>query len=339
MSCDILKQGQKQVPYARQEDYSSLMLFIENKMLEFMGCTNGRLISFTASGTGAMESVVSNIVGENDKVLVIHGGGFGKRWIEILNFYGAQKILQFEVGFGKQPDYELLNKILSKDKPSIVFCQHHETSSGELFNINLIGSMCKKVGSIFVVDAISSFLADEVNMTKDHIDIMITSSHKGLCIPPGLSFVALNERALNINFINRGLYFNFEKNLASLNRGQPLFSPASQIFFQLAIRLRIISDLGVQSVIANVREKALSFRNIVADEGYSFVPQVASNSLTSFFIKNNTKHLVNELKIKGFYVMESSMPRQIRVAHANETSIETHKKLAETIITLEKKAI
>lgn len=81
-----------------------------------------------------------------------------------------------------------------------VLCQHHETSTGQLFDLKKISAICRKHNVSLVVDAISSFLSDDLDMEELNIDICITSSQKGLNIAPGLSFLFLSPRILQTDF-------------------------------------------------------------------------------------------------------------------------------------------
>ena len=79
-------------------------------------------------------------------------------------------------------------------KYSVFLVNLHETSTGQLYDIELIKKFCQKNDILLVVDAISTFLADDFSMRKNGIDVAIISSQKGLCLSAGLAFVAMSER-------------------------------------------------------------------------------------------------------------------------------------------------
>lgn len=330
---EILLVGSRQVPYARTEGFGELVLSCERDLLRLLGCSSGQVIPFTASGTGAMEAAVVNLLGENDRVLVLSGGTFGERWAELVRRYSHSRMDVCEIGY--QPDYENLEQRIRNGGYRAVFMQHHETSTGSLYDVARIGAVCREVGTLCVVDVIGSFLADPFYMDEMHVDVAITSSQKGLCLPPGLSFVALNDIARKAIRGHSGLYFDFKENLASLDRGQPLFSPPSLLFLQLRKRLDAIPSPDV--VISQVAAKARAFRNCLVADRRAMIPTVASNCLTSFRVSGDARRLCRALECDGWYVLPSREGDQIRVAHLGETTEHDHIALYTRISNLENK--
>ena len=330
---EILSIGSGQVPYARTQAFGDLVLSCEKDLLRLLGCSSGRVIPFTASGTGAMEAAVANLVGENDRVLVLSGGNFGERWAELVRRYPHSRLDVDEIGY--QPDYEKLERRIRDGGYRAVLMQHHETSTGALYDVARIGSVCREVGSLCVVDAIGSFLADPFCMDEMHVDVAILSSQKGLCLPPGLSFVALNEIARAAIHGHGGLYFDFISNLGSLDRGQPLFSPPSLLYLQLRKRLDSIPSPDV--VIRQVAAKARAFRRCLEADRRAMIPSVASSCLTSFRVSGDARSLCLTLEGEGWYILPSKEPDQIRVAHLGATTELDHQTLYGKLLKLENK--
>jgi aspartate aminotransferase-like enzyme len=292
IDADVLAVGGEPVPYARTDEFAATTLESERWLLELLGCTGGRLVSYTASGTAAMEAVISNFVTPADRILAIEGGTFGRRWVEMLRGYPHASLNVVSVPFGEDPDYDALERQIAGERYGFLFMQHHETSSGVRFDVARLGAACRAAGTLFAVDAISSFLADDFSMDRFGIDAAVLSSHKGLCLPPGLGFVALSSRALEVPFQKRNVYFDFAENLKSLSRGHPLFTPAVQLYLQLHKRLDTIRARGVDAVIAEVRNKADRFRNLLAAEGRPIIARTPSSCLTSFNLRCPARDLV-----------------------------------------------
>ena len=185
---DILAIGAQQLPYMRTSFFSQVVKESEQMLLNLIGCAQGKAIFYTGSGTGAMDAVVANYVSSKQKALVIAGGSFGYRWRDLCSYYKCAHFVH-ELKFGVDINYDELESVIKDEQPDVLLCQHHETSSGQLFNIKRIGKLCKKYQVSLVVDVISSFLADPFNMDECGVDICITSSQKGLNILPGLSIV------------------------------------------------------------------------------------------------------------------------------------------------------
>lgn len=331
---DILQIGSQQIPYMRTEMFSNLMKESEEMLLELIGCNNGKLISYTASGTGAMDAVITNYISKKKKVFVIAGGAFGQRWKSLCQYYNIPFTL-YEVPFAKDIDYCDLEKEINRNKPEALLCQHHETSTGQLFNLKKISTICKKNDTSLVVDAISSFLADPLNMDELNIDICITSSQKGLNIPPGLSFVALSQHILQDKFSNSNYYFDFNENLKNLQRGQTPFSPATTLFLQLHKRLSQNIILGTDAIINTVRERALFFRTLCKQYNWEMPVETPSNCITAFFVKQNQNIIIKELIKKDIYIMPGSTPGYFRVSHLGIQNTKDLIHLAKTIYEIE----
>lgn len=258
----ILQIGGKPFPYMRTAQFSELVKDSERMLLHLINCPEGRVIFYTASGTGAMDAVVANYVSQCEKAFILVGGSFGHRWKNLCDYYHCPNEI-FEVPFARDIDYVQLEERVRASCPDVFLCQHHETSTGQLYDMEKISAICKKYEVSLVVDAISSFLSDTLDMSGWGIDICITSSQKGLNIAPGLSFLFLSPRVLQTVFSHKSYYFDFEENLKNLERGQTPYSPATTLFLQLHARLQSDMKIGVDNIIASVRAKALYFVNYV----------------------------------------------------------------------------
>lgn len=330
----ILQIGGKPFPYMRTEQFSELVKDSEKMLLDLMHCPSGRVIFYTASGTGAMDAVVANYVSQCKKAFIIAGGSFGYRWKSLCEYYHCPNEV-FAVPFAQDIDYAQLEEAVAASRPDVFLCQHHETSTGQLYNIERISEICKKYGVSLVVDAISSFLSDELDMEVLGIDICITSSQKGLNIAPGLSFLFLSPKILETTFAHRSYYFDFAENLKNLERGQTPYSPATTIFLQLYARLKIDISLGVQQIIASVRSRALYFRSLCKQNGWEMPVEVPSNCITGFFVRKNGDILFKELLKQDIYIMPGGTPGYFRVSHLGVQTTEDLDDLANRIKDIE----
>lgn len=310
----ILQIGGKPFPYMRTEQFSELVKDSERMLLSLINCPDGRVIFYTASGTGAMDAVVTNYVSQFKKAFIIAGGSFGYRWKSLCEYYQCPNEV-FEVPFARDIDYVKLEEAVASSRPDVFLCQHHETSTGQLYDMKQISAICKKYNVSLVVDAISSFLSDELDMSALDIDICITSSQKGLNIAPGLSFLFLSSRILQTDFAHKSYYFDFAENLKNLERGQTPYSPATTLFLQLHARLRSDMALGVNNIIASIRAKALYFRELCRQNGWEMPVEVPSNCITGFFVRRNGDILFKELLKQDIYIMPGGTPDYFRVSH------------------------
>ncbi len=330
----ILKIGGEPFPYMRTASFSKLVQESEQMLLRLIHCPGGRVICYTASGTGAMDAVVSNYVARAGKAFVLAGGTFGMRWKSLCDYYGIPNDV-FHVPFARDVAYEQLEEAVKAARPAVFLCQHHETSSGQLYDLERISSICRKFNVSLVVDAVSSFLTDALDMQGMGIDVCITSSQKGLNIAPGLSFVFLSPGALNRDFAKASYYFDFTENLKNLERGQTPYSPATTLFLQLHARLQKCVMLGTDELIRTARSKAMYFRRLCELNEWELPVENPSNCITGFFVRRNGDILFEELLKRDLYIMPGGTPSYFRVSHSGLQTTDELDELAESIKEIE----
>lgn len=281
MNEDILNLGSIQLPYFRTKEFSNLNLENEKLIKSIVNAEeNSRALFLTASGTGAMEATIMNTFNINDKLLIVNGGSFGERFVEICKIHNIPyEVIELE--YGELLEEKHLEKYNNKGFTGFIV-NIHETSTGVLYNIDLISEFCKKQNLILVVDAISSFLADDYDMKKYNIDITILSSQKALALPPGISIIILNSKMVSKVMNNKinSLYFDLKKYLIDGERGQTPFTPAVGIIIQLNKKLNEINEKGVEYYTKKTKIIADDFRNRIVEMPFKIPNYNLSNALT-----------------------------------------------------------
>lgn len=329
---EILAIAGDQVPYMRTPWFSDLVLACESMLLELLDCPGGRVIPYTASGTAAMDACVGSFVAPRRRALVVNGGTFGARWCEICRFYGVC-FDEFTVPFGRNPDMARLNGLLDSGAYDVLLMQHHETSSGCLYDLESISGICRARGVRLVVDAISSFLADHFSMASWGVDVAVLSSQKGLNLPPGLSFVVLSKPVLDEGRFGRTAFsLDWPSHLVQLARGQTPFSPATHLFMQLHARLTTVQTIGTRRLIGRVSDRAEAFRRLCRAHGWTFSADTMSNSLTGVCLPFPVRPLIHDLLLQQTYVMPSGPENMIRVTHTGTLDSAAHEQLVEEIV-------
>lgn len=279
---EIRKIGYEQVPYFRTEEFSKLMLENEKLIKKFTyAVENDRVVFITGSGTASMEATIMNIFNSNDKVLAINGGSFGQRFVDLLKLHEID-FDEIKLDYGKNLTREELYKYNPSEYTGLVI-NIHETSTGVHYDLDLISEFCKENNLILVVDAISSFLADDINFDKSKIDVLITGSQKALACPPGVSVIVLSERAVNIvnNNNPKTMYLDLKSALKNGERGQTPFTPAVGILIQINKRLNEIEkNGGLENEKNKIAEIALDFRNKIKELPFEIVSDSLSNAVT-----------------------------------------------------------
>ncbi len=311
----------EQLPYFRTDEFSQIMKESETLLKGIIGTSAQSKVAFlTASGTGAMESAVSNTFTSDDEVLVINGGSFGKRFEEICDVHGIGHV-SIELAFGEVLTSQHFDPFEGRDLAGVLV-NVGETSTGQLYDLGLISEFCERNGAFLIVDAISSFLADEYRMDDMGVDMTILSSQKALSLSPGLSIVVMNSEIFErrVSRIRSPIYYlDLANHVSNMERGQTPFTPAVGILLELNGMLRSIAESGVDRRIARTRELADYFRNGVRELGMEIPDYPLSNALTPLLFDGNAKDVYNALRDKyGITVTPSGghlSNRMLRVGH------------------------
>lgn len=283
MSSDAVRAiGADQVPYFRTEEFSDVMFENEKLMLKFARASEAsRVVFLTGSGTAAMEASVMNCLNKKDKALVVNGGSFGHRFVQLLELHGVP-YTEISLKHGKALKKEMLDQYDGRGYTAFVV-NLHETSTGVHYDIDMISDFCKRNGMFLLVDSISSFLADEFDMEKLGVDVMLTGSQKALACPPGVSIIVLSPKAIAriVNNDPKCMYFDLKDALTNGERGQTPFTPAVGILRQINTRLKEIdAEGGVIEENKKIAELAADFRKKIKGLPFEIVSESMSNAVT-----------------------------------------------------------
>lgn len=300
---ETLAIGKEQVPYFRTSEFSALMKENESILKNLFDCTeDSRAVFMTGSGTASMEAGIMNFFGKDDKVLVVNGGSFGHRLVELCALHELS-YEEITLNYGEELTKEKLYSYEGKGFTGMAL-QLCETSTGVLYDMNMVGEFCKKNNIFLFVDAVSGFLADKFSMKNMNVNAAITGSQKALALPPGLSIIMMDQKAVervqNANV--KCMYFNLKDCLKNMERGQTPFTPAVSVLIQLNEKLkRIMKNGGVAEQNKIIAERAEYFRKQIAGLPFKmFVPQsYASNCVTALDAtqcKLNAKEIFEKVK-------------------------------------------
>ena len=282
-SADCVKAiGAQDVPYFRTAEFSNVMFENECLIKEFANAPKDSRVAFiTGSGTASMEAAVMNSFTPDDLVMVINGGSFGQRFVELCDLHSIPYI-EISLPMGTSVTQEDLEQHY-RDGVTGFIVNMHETSTGVLYDMDMIGRFCKEHNLFLLVDAISAFLADEFDMQAIGADIMITGSQKALACPPGISLIVLSPKAIDRvnNTKVKCMYFDLRNALKNGERGQTPFTPAVGTLLQINARLKEIEKAGgAVFEIKRTQELAQDFRDRITDLPFEIVSQSLSNAVT-----------------------------------------------------------
>ena len=352
-SCDAVREiGAQNVPYFRTAEFSEVMLENERLMLKFAGAPAGsRAVFITGSGTASMEASVMNLLTPDDRALVVNGGSFGARFCKICEIHGIpHDEIRLEVG-RKLRDEDLTakdakNSCGDEEREYTAFVVNmHETSTGVLYDMKLIGDYCRRHGLLLIVDCISSFLCDEFNMAELGADVMITGSQKALACPPGVSVIVMSPRALELVEKNepKCMYFDLKDALKNQARGQTPFTPAVGTLLQINARLKEIDAAGGVAVeLKRAKELAEYFRNRIKDLPLEIISESLSNAVTPLHPTNGMSAYDIFLRLKdehGIWICPNGGEQKdmiFRVGHMGNLKVSDYDQLVEALVTVMK---
>src|ERR671930_1425693 len=224
--------------------------------------TSNDVLAFAASGTGALESAVANLVRPGDRILVGAAGKFGERWIQLGEAYGAE-VVRYEPGWGERLDPAEIDRLLTENAGvEVVFATLSETSTGIVHDIQAIAEVVNRHGAILAVDAVSGLGAAELRQDEWGIDVVVAGSQKALMCPPGLGFASVSQRALDYVASRPGgrYYFDWTRTANSQRKGDSPFTPAVGLFMGLDVALDLIEEEGLGDVMARLQLLARATR-------------------------------------------------------------------------------
>ena len=332
---------EKGYTYFRTETYGNMVKECLSKVADMMGANNSTTIYLASSGTGAMDAVVDNCMGVNDRALVINGGSFGHRFCELLEWYKVPYD-SIDLEWNEVVEPKDLEPYNNKGYTAL-FLNLDETSSGKLYDIRLVSDFCKRNNMYLIVDAISAFLADDYDMERDNIDVTIISSQKGLCLSPGMSILSFSNRMVDkikSNSRPDSYYFDFKSYFNNIDRGQTPFTAPVSIMYELKDILGLIENFGGKDAwIKGVNEKAEYFRAKAKKIGLNIPDYPKSNTLTPIYFEDiSANEVVKELREKYELFVNPCggklADRLLRVAHIGNITIEDLDLLVEKIKTV-----
>jgi aspartate aminotransferase-like enzyme len=295
------------------------------KGLQWLYQTKNDVLILASTGTGGMVGAVNNFFNPGDKVLVINGGKFGERWTKIAQAYGLKvEEIVVEWGYSIKPD--AVEAALKKD-PEIkgVFVQATETSTGVYHDIEGLGKVVKNYpDTLFIVDAISALVAQDIKTDEWAIDIMIGGSQKGLMLPPGLAFVSISDKAWKKNETSKmpRFYFNFKKERENLAKNQTNFTSAVTLIIGLNEAIKILQKEGLENVFKRHAKLANATREAVKAMGLGiYSKESPSNSVTAIEMPEGIdgqlvyKTLREKYSITGAGGQDRAKGKIFRLAH------------------------
>jgi len=230
----------------RESEFFDLQDEARSRLLAVYGLDPSQwcAVLVTASGTGAVESMVSTIVPQDGRVLVAENGVYGERIAQICaRYHIAHERLRGE--WMTALDLAAIGERLERTPAPFthVAVVHHETTTGRLNDLRALGELCGRHGVQLLVDAVSSFGAEPLDFADGTLAAAAATANKCLHGVPGVSFVIVCRQAL-ARAVARTYYLDLTRCAAAQDRRDTPFTPAVQAHYALVEALREHAEEG-----------------------------------------------------------------------------------------------
>jgi serine---pyruvate transaminase len=208
--------------------------------------TKEDVLLFGASGTGAFESAVANLVSPGEPHLVVSAGSFGERWVAVTTAYGAD-VDHLRYAWGETPDPDDVRTRLRERSAKAVWVVHSETSTGVVADVQAMAAAAKEAGALVVVDAVSSLGAVPCDTDAWGLDVVVSGSQKALMTPPGLGLCATSEAARAAAGSSPRFYFDWERTRKAQASFDAAFTPPVSLVAALDVALGLLLEEGLDA--------------------------------------------------------------------------------------------
>jgi aspartate aminotransferase-like enzyme len=237
----------------RGPEFAEIILRVTGH-LKFFFQTSSDILTFPASGTGAMEAAVVNLFSPGDAVAAITIGSFGNRLAKIAETFGAS-VTRIEFPWGQAAKTEtVLERLSGIANLRGVLVTHNETSTGVTNDLKTLAEAIRRQhpNVLIAVDAVSSLSCVDLRMDEWDLDVVFTGSQKGWMVPPGLAMVGVSPRAWEATKQAKmpRMYWDFAWARKSLEKGQTPYTPPVSIFYGLDVALQMMRDEGRDAIFA-----------------------------------------------------------------------------------------
>jgi aspartate aminotransferase-like enzyme len=206
--------------------------------------TESDVLLFGASGTGAFESAVANLVSPGEPHLVVSAGNFGERWAGMTAAYGAEVDL-VRYAWGETPAADDVSARLREREAKAVWLVQSETSTGVVADVQSLAAAAHEAGALVVVDAVSSLGAVPCETDAWGLDVVVSGSQKALMAPPGLGLAAVSEKAFGATGSSPRFYFDWARTRKAQSTLDAPFTPPVSLVAGLDVALGLLLEEGL----------------------------------------------------------------------------------------------
>lgn len=209
-------------------------------------------ISVSGTGSAAMEASLANMVEAGDKVLIGINGYFGHRLVDMASRYDAE-IHTFSTAWGKAFTLEEITAAVAKHEPKILALVHAETSTGARQPLEGVSEVCKKHGTMLLIDTVTSLSGVPLFLDEWGVDLAYSGTQKALACPPGLGPLTLSPQALDVLNNRKTPVKNWYLDMSMVSKywgeGKRVYHHTAPINMNYALReaLMLVAEEGLEA--------------------------------------------------------------------------------------------
>ena len=273
--------------------------------------TDGTVVIYPSSGTGAWEAALVNTMSPGDRVVMFETGQFATLWRQMAGRLGLD--IDFVPGDWRHGvDPAQVEEKLAADREhriKAVCVVHNETSTGVVSRIGEIRAAidAAKHPALLMVDTISSLASIDYRHDEWGVDVTVGGSQKGLMLPPGLGFNAVSDKAMAASKTAKltRSYWDWQAMMETGQTGFFPYTPGTNLLFGLREALKMLLDEeGLEHVFARHARHGEATRRAVAAWGLDILcvdPREVSNALTAVVMPSGfDADRVREIILDGF---------------------------------------
>lgn len=213
--------------------------------------TQGDAVCLSASGTGATECSVLNIVKKGDKVIIPVNGEFSSRLAQQIEWAGGQAIrINTEPGINATFD-QVREAFDNNPDVKAFYCVWNETSTGTMLRyLDKVRDLTARNDAFYVLDGVSVVGGEELHMDKWGIDVAMTGGQKAFACPPGISPICINQRTRKYMEANppSTMYFNLPRYFKYYDESYHTpFTPALPVLYAYREGTRMMLEEGMDA--------------------------------------------------------------------------------------------
>jgi aspartate aminotransferase-like enzyme len=277
------RSGAFETVYGRAQDGLNYV-FERSTLDESRTSAGGQTLILNGTATMGMEAAVSNLVADNDELVAVVNGKFGRRFKRIAERHC--EVTPVEFTWGDPVDADVVADAVS-DETTVVTMVHNETSTGLLNPVAEVGEIAADHDAHYVVDGVTSIGGDEFRVDDWNVDIAVTDGQKALAAPPGISALYVSDRAsAAIDGEAAPFYEDLDWHSRKAEQHQTPFTSAIPLFRGLSVAVEEIRHEGMGERIARHRQQSAAFRDAMTAMGLTLFPEMNeesdySNTLTA----------------------------------------------------------